>query len=815
MQLRQILTELLRRTPFFAAAREFYISLSPRFRAQRRIEEADLRRIVGQVGTLLQTPLCTGSGKLKKVLFMGMGRVRFIAQEAVVRKAFEMAGYRPIVLISQDRLIIKAYGLLGSNDLAFLDTYLSGRRLDGADLLTESSTLDELTSLSVNGVRCGKYAASTLMRKTRSGSFDFSDDGTRRELIKALNRSLEVTAAAEALINDIAPDVLVLVDRGYSPSGELFDTCVQYNIPVITWNAAHKNNTLMLKRYTADNRDVHPSSLSNKSWEKLKTMQWTPSHWETLKLELVTCYDTGEWYSEVGTQFNTTNLSEAQLIERLGIDANKKTAVIFPHIFWDATFFWGSDLFENYEEWFIETVKAACANDRLNWIIKVHPANLVKDRRDGVSGEHSELAAIRRVVGELPLPPHVKLLPADTDISTLSLYSIMDLCVTVRGTVGIEAACFGIPVVTAGTGRFDRMGFTLDPDSKQEYLARLESADAVQPLDAHQTELARRYAYGILMQRPVALQMVNMKYRASETADLDIEFRARTIAELTASEDIRSIADWITGGGEDYLNPRAAGDNSCQPLAGAVAESRAHERRPVRELRWTDELVSRFWDYEAHFPTHYFMYQYGGDLIPQIKKFLAGRHTILDFGCGTGDLIPHLAKLGLLVTAADFSNESVAGVQAKLRNLPNFQGAFHVDDILDLGSRFDVILVVEVIEHLSDEYLARTFSIVKKLLSEQGVVIFTTPNDEELAREQVYCPQCEHTFHRWQHVRSWSAESLAAMFRKQGLDTVEVFTADFSLSPNDGWVQYLLRRFARIIRGRKPPHLIGVGRKAV
>lgn len=123
------------------------------------------------------------------------------------------------------------------------------------------------------------------------------------------------------------------------------------------------------------------------------------------------------------------------------------------------------------------------------------------------------------------------------------------------------------------------------------------------------------------------------------------------------------------------------------------------------------------------------------------------------------------------------------------------------------------MLLVELVEHVDDATLANIFDDVKRVLVPDGLVVVTTPNDENLLNETVYCPCCNHTFHRWQHVRSWSAESLSALFRAQGLDMVEVFATDFSISPRNGWVQYLLRRLARTIRGRKQPHLVGVGRK--
>ena len=108
----------------------------------------------------------------------------------------------------------------------------------------------------------------------------------------------------------------------------------------------------------------------------------------------------------------------------LGLDPTKRTAVMFSHVLWDANLFYGKDLFDNYGHWFVETVKAAVANPRLNWVIKLHPANLWKRELAGVSSEFDEIRLIREHIGELP--PHVHLLLPDTKISTLSLFRMAD-----------------------------------------------------------------------------------------------------------------------------------------------------------------------------------------------------------------------------------------------------------------------------------------------------------------------------------------------------------------------------------------------------
>ncbi len=539
---------LMRRIPYSEWLRDVVEMLIPAKREGWLKELRDLRRIRAEVSGAAIGPLYGCNPK--RVLFIGSGQVSMVYLETFFRKSFELAGYCPVVLIPKKRIVKEAYENLGQQELVFIDEFeplLPCRKARVGPF----RSLSEMLALSFRGIRCGKYAASTLMRTIRSGSFNFQSLDMRRIAADAVATSIDFAIAAEQLIEAIKPDALVCVDRGYSPSGELFDACIQKGIPAYTWNAAHRNNVVTLKRYTAHNEDVHPSSLSKASWGKLRALEWTDAHWKMVRGELFDSYRSGEWYGEVGTQLNKKFISRADLLQRLSLEVDKKTAVIFPHIFWDSTFFWGEDLWGDYETWFIEVVKAACKNTKLNWIIKVHPANLVKNVRDKFLGECSEVSAIDKSVG--PLPSHIRLLGADTDISTFSIHQIMDYCLTVRGTIGIEAACFGIPVLTAGTGRYDRLGFTHDFVSREAYISQLESLPFLPSMTASQIELARRYAYGVFLCRTAKLESLTLEFRKDSRAELVTSMSEKAKRQIEKCDDIRDIASWITSGEEDYF----------------------------------------------------------------------------------------------------------------------------------------------------------------------------------------------------------------------------------------------------------------------
>jgi hypothetical protein len=402
--------------------------------------------------------------------------------------------------------------------------------------------------------RSGGHAIATARRSLKTGKLELQVPSIRAKLIGCLAGSMASAAAVPRIIQEFQPSLILMDDTAYTPMGEILDVCVEAGIPVIRWFPAHKSSTLMLKRYTSTNRDHGINALSDATWRTLREMDWDSSRSEELKREFSTCYASGDWYSRAGTQFDKRILDVDAVREALCLNPSKKTAFIFPHISWDASFGRGQGLFESYDEWLVETARAACANDKLQWIIKIHPAHVFKSHEMRRSAEEETL---RMRIGQLP--PHVSLLSAENDISTFSLFSVMDYCLTVRGTAGLEAACRGIPVLTGGTGRYDRKGFTVDSSTPQKYLERMAHIQDIPRLSLAQIELAERYAYGLFLLRPLSLSSVTMEYK-KKYGEKDrfsrIQINLRTRGDWKEAHDLKAFTDWVTNSDEeDFLQP--------------------------------------------------------------------------------------------------------------------------------------------------------------------------------------------------------------------------------------------------------------------
>ena len=525
----------------------------PEVRRRRRADRQRFEQFKEHYGNALEGSLATANDAEKTVLFVS--RIfRHMELQLVLLNALALAGYRPVVLIvSPPGRLRDCYRWAGVATVRDWSRYVEGLDFSAAAeaAVAKCASVDELLGFEHAGSRCGKNAASTALRQLRTGTLDLHSPRARQVLVSQLASAMASATAAATILRQFRPDLMLCFDAEYTPGVELFDNCMEHGVDVVTYREGHKNDTLILKRYSRRNRDQNPVSLSDESWETVRTMPWSEARGTALRKELHDDYASGNWYGVAGTQFNTRIEDAGAVRSRLGIPPDRKTAFIFPHIPWDAAFRWGRDLFGNYEEWLIATVRAACLNDKVNWVIKIHPANIGKLLK-GKYQEPAETVALRERLGELP--PHVCLILPDSDISTYSLFPLMDYCVTVRGTIGIEAATLGIPVITAGTGRYEGRGFTFDPATREEYLDRIARIQEIAPLSPAARELAERYAYGIFMLRPFPVRAISLEFSDHSGAEAGFTKARINIAEKDGwrhASDLQALARWIN----DSRNP--------------------------------------------------------------------------------------------------------------------------------------------------------------------------------------------------------------------------------------------------------------------
>lgn len=237
-------------------------------------------------------------------------------------------------------------------------------------------------------------------------------------------------------------------------------------------------------------------------------------------------------------------------------------------------------------------------------------------------------------------------------------------------------------------------------------------------------------------------------------------------------------------------------------------------------LVWTPEMVKDFWDYESNFPAKFFTRSRRHEIIRQLAAYLPQHCTVLDYGCGPGNLIGPLLDAGFSVAGMDQSPSARESVLAEYGGHSKFLGVYDQRDLEQSGLQFDAIIVAEVIEHLYDEQLDSLLTTLTQSCNPGTHIVFTTPNEENLEDSYILCPVSGKLFHRFQHVRSWSQATITAYLAARQFRGTRTFTTDFDVTlairgknhPLRGRWWSSLRRSIRYRRqpGRKRPHLVVV-----
>jgi hypothetical protein len=151
---------------------------------------------------------------------------------------------------------------------------------------------------------------------------------------------------------------------------------------------------------------------------------------------------------------------------------------------------------DSMTEWLQDTVRFFEAHPECQLVVRIHPGE-----------RYTKGPSVAEVVqaASPKIPEHIHLVAADDPINTYDLLEIADLGLVYTTTVGLEMAMSGVPAIVVGQTHYRGKGFSLDPDSWDEYhkiLTRaLEDPENVR-LNLTQVELAWNYAYRFFFEYP-------------------------------------------------------------------------------------------------------------------------------------------------------------------------------------------------------------------------------------------------------------------------------------------------------------------------
>ncbi|MGZ3215572.1 bifunctional 2-polyprenyl-6-hydroxyphenol methylase/3-demethylubiquinol 3-O-methyltransferase UbiG [Paracoccus sp. T5] len=156
------------------------------------------------------------------------------------------------------------------------------------------------------------------------------------------------------------------------------------------------------------------------------------------------------------------------------------------------------------------------------------------------------------------------------------------------------------------------------------------------------------------------------------------------------------------------------------------------------EIAKFEAMAAEWWDPKGKFRPLHLMNPLRLDLIATQVAVEFGRDRrdlrpfqglrVLDIGCGGGLVAEPMARLGAEVVGADAAegNIAVARVHADQQGLAVDYRATTAEALADAGEVFDVVLALEIVEHVADP--AAFIATCQRLVRPGGLVILSTLN---------------------------------------------------------------------------------------
>ena len=211
------------------------------------------------------------------------------------------------------------------------------------------------------------------------------------------------------------------------------------------------------------------------------------------------------------------------------------------------------------------------------------------------------------------------------------------------------------------------------------------------------------------------------------------------------------------------------------------------------KIEWNDEKVGRLWNYysKTHpYNSNYFSQGSGGHVVKLFKNNSEQifNPLIVDFGGGKGFMFEHCKEelKDFRYYNLDFSKDSTIAAKQRLKHHEEFVDSIYIEALPTSleDSSVDIVFLIEVLEHLNDEYLKSTLTEIQRILKPGGKLVLTTPNNEDLELSNNFCPDCGSIYHKWQHVKSINKNSIRDILTSFHYIDIKVFEKNLTKEKN-------------------------------
>lgn len=342
-------------------------------------------------------------------------------------------------------------------------------------------SLDALSDFEYKQMPLGQWGRDILVNNDVVGDWQLVDDHHNR-LAGHIQNLMVLYEAYAQIIQIEQPDRVISNDSYYGMWAIFQRLCEQHAIAFYStwegdreggWGYAYNDSAMNLNMRSAFEVFAKQPFSAAKA---LKAEQWLNHRF------------VGKGDSVFKAQFKSQ--SPEVILNALNLKKGKPTAFLPANLVWDLAALNRQIVFDDMMHWIECTVLWFAQHPQYQLIIKPHPAEthpLVPVTKETV---HSHF--VRKGI---KIPKNVALLASNDPLSFYDILKITDLGLVHTTTGGFEMSALGHPVITSASAPYRGLGFTLDPDTPEQYFQLIEKALHKKIQIPEQTSLALKFIY--------------------------------------------------------------------------------------------------------------------------------------------------------------------------------------------------------------------------------------------------------------------------------------------------------------------------------
>ncbi|MBT5491666.1 hypothetical protein HOK00_05125 [bacterium] len=363
---------------------------------------------------------------------------------------------RTIFKINKFKVFLKYFFKIIFYNVAFLRSY---------------GNFEKIFDLHVQGVYIGDYIYDEFLRLNNQSSIN----KINFKYIVAINKALVFYFYYTDIFKNNQYKYVFTSHAWYIRFGLLARVARKNNIKVLNYISGADSGTgiILSKLYPKENFHRYASWVDKKTVERYKddkiVMKKASRYFSDIVNNLSQHSDSMNYLSSKIFSNDGSLLKLKEIIK----NKNKKVVVIVAHVLIDnVTGLNGRDqIYRDYFIWLRETLKLCEKNRNIITLLKLHPME------DGYNYSPKTLEIYKKM--------HLKnvlLWPNDVDFR--GSHDLVDLVITVNGSVSVEFPCFGVPVICASSSSaVTGLQTIIEPKNEKEYRRVIAHAHKIIKLD--------------------------------------------------------------------------------------------------------------------------------------------------------------------------------------------------------------------------------------------------------------------------------------------------------------------------------------------